>query len=844
VARFDCLFRNSRHTMSDFSRTQVDLVAELARLRRRVSELEAAASSHDPDAATLRAALNAAANAIVITDRTGIILWVNPAFCEITGYTAEEAAGRNPSERVKSGQHDPEFYRDLWETILAGRVWHGEVINRRKDGSLYTEEQSVTPVRDAQGEITHFIAVKQDVTARKHAEADLAARAQLSAVRAAIGLSLTQAESLPQALRECVEALVTHLGAALARIWTVNEGSGLLELQASAGLYTHPEGPRRRVPPEHFASARIAKDRVPHMTNAVLGDPLVHNQEWARREGMVSFAGHPLMLNDRVVGVMALFARHALPDAVMAGLASVADHVALGIERHRGADALHTAEERMRFALQSANIGIWELDYATGVLLWSETMAVHYGLQPVPLRGSVDAFLERVHPDDREILRQTEARARKTGSDFSVDLRSVRPDGAVRWLRGGGRIFLDDGGRPVRGLGISIDVTERRALEAQFQQAQKMEAIGRLAGGIAHDFNNLLTAILGYCDLLVDDFQPGDRHRQDLEEIQKAGNRAAGLTRQLLAFSRKQIIEPKVLDLKTVVSDMQPMLVRLIGEDIRVTLHLEPELVPVRADRGQVEQIVMNLVVNARDAMPNGGTLTIATGRVELDEHYAATHADVTPGSYVALTVSDTGTGMTPAVQARLFEPFFTTKGVGKGTGLGLATVHGIVKQNGGSIGVYTEVGKGSSVHVYFPLAEAAEIAAEPAPPAARPRTHTETVLIVEDADELRDLARRLLERQGYTVLVAANADEAQRLFTAHPAIDLVVTDVVMPGASGPELTRRLAERRPALKVLYMSGYTEDAIAHHGVIDPGIAFLHKPFTAETLGRKVRDLLDG
>jgi two-component system cell cycle sensor histidine kinase/response regulator CckA len=328
-----------------------------------------------------------------------------------------------------------------------------------------------------------------------------------------------------------------------------------------------------------------------------------------------------------------------------------------------------------------------------------------------------------------------------------------------------------------------------------------------------------------------------------MSEIQRAGVRAAGLTRQLLAFSRKQIVEPTRLDLNAVMIDMRPMLGRLVREDVKVMLGLRPELAPVMADRGQVEQIIMNLAVNAQDAMPKGGTLTLETANVELDEHYARAHLGVTPGRYVALTVTDTGTGITPQVQARLFEPFFTTKAVGEGTGLGLATVHGIVARSGGSISFYSEVGKGTAFNVYFPRADVDEdVAAAPLPPAP-PRAGAETVLVVEDADGLRELTRRLLQRQGYTVLVAANADEAFQLFEENPSIDVVLTDVVMPGASGPALTSRLVERRPGLKVIYMSGYTDDAIVHHGVLKPGIAFLHKPFTSDTLGRKIREVLD-
>jgi PAS domain S-box-containing protein len=515
-------------------------------------------------------------------------------------------------------------------------------------------------------------------------------------------------------------------------------------------------------------------------------------------------------------------------------------------ERKRSVEALQTAEERTRYALESANVGIWDMDYATGLLRWSETMETHYGIQPGSFGGTFEAFLDRVHPDDRASVIEAIEGAVTSGTDFSVQNRSIWPDGTVRWLTGAGRVLLGENSEPVRAVGISLDVTDRRTLEAQFQQAQKMEAVGRLAGGVAHDFNNLLTVILGFCELLLADRDPNDPRQADvveIQEIQKAGMRAAELTRQLLAFSRKQIIEPRLLDLNEVLVSLQGMLGRLIGEDVTIALNLRPDLAFVKADRGQVEQVVMNLAVNARDAMPMGGTLTIETANAVLDARYAKTHVAVKPGPHVALTVTDTGTGMTPEVQARLFEPFFTTKESGKGTGLGLATVYGIVTRSGGSVVVQSEVGKGTAIRVYFPKADASEWVVSSPAHGVRPRAGTQTVLVVDDEQGLRELARRLLRRLGYTVLVAADADEALQLFEGSPSIDVLLTDVVMPGASGPELTKRLIEQRPALKVIYMSGYAEDAIAQHGVLEPGIAFLNKPFTSETLGQKLREVLD-
>ncbi|MEO7361581.1 MAG: PAS domain-containing protein, partial [Gemmatimonadaceae bacterium] len=510
-------------------------------------------------------------------------------------------------------------------------------------------------------------------------------------------------------------------------------------------------------------------------------------------------------------------------------------------DRNDAIAARSEAEERMRYTLESARVGIWDLNNVTGELRWSETLEAQYGLQTGTFPGTFEAFVARIHPDDLDATLQMMSNATNNGTDFSVLHRIIWPDGSIHWISGSGRVVHDEHGQPLRSVGVSIDITERRNLEEQYQQAQKMEAIGRLAGGIAHDFNNLLTAILGYCELLMAALPAGDVHRTDLQEIQKAGTRASGLTQQLLAFSRREIIAPTLLNLNTVVLEMESMLQRLIGEDVSVELHMHGNLSLVKADRGQVEQIVMNLAVNARDAMPKGGRLSIETANIELDELYQKSHFDAKPGSYVALIVSDSGTGMTSEVRARLFEPFFTTKEVGRGTGLGLATVHGIVKQTGGTVNVYSEVGKGTSIKVYFPMVTGTATVAEPVT-ASPPHSSSEAVLVVEDEAGLRELIPRLLRRQGYTVHVAENADAAQQLFNTYQ-IDVLLTDVVMPGASGPELTARLQTQRPGLKVLYMSGYTEDAIVHHGVLDPDIAFLHKPFTSDSLSRKLREVLD-
>jgi two-component system, cell cycle sensor histidine kinase and response regulator CckA len=513
-------------------------------------------------------------------------------------------------------------------------------------------------------------------------------------------------------------------------------------------------------------------------------------------------------------------------------------------EKKRAEATLRDAEERMRFALENADVGIWDVDYVTGTARWSAILEAQYGLAPGTFAGTFEAFLEHVHPEDRQHVRETIGGAMAHGADFSLHHRIIRPDGSVRWLSGAGRVHLGPTGDPVRSVGISLDITERQSLEAQYQQAQKMEAVGRLAGGVAHDFNNLLTAILGYCELLLEDLPIGDPRAADVAEIQKAGKSAAALTRQLLAFSRKQIVEPTLLDMNVVVSDMRGMLGRVIGEDIEVVLDLSADAAFLMADRGQLEQVLMNLAVNARDAMLTGGTLTIATRNARHERGAPPGTRPVKEGEYIALDVRDTGMGMTPDIQAHLFEPFFTTKEQGKGTGLGLATVHGIVTRAGGHVTVESSLGRGTTFTIYWPRTDATGMTLSTSAATPTAWIGAIRILVVEDAEGLGNLTRRLLEPLGCSVRIAGDAEEALRLFAADPDLDVLLTDVVMPGMSGPELARQLTDERPDLKVVYMSGYTEEAIVHHGVLKPGISLLHKPFTAETLARKLFEVTAG
>ncbi|HET7216306.1 MAG TPA: PAS domain S-box protein, partial [Terriglobia bacterium] len=418
-------------------------------------------------------------------------------------------------------------------------------------------------------------------------------------------------------------------------------------------------------------------------------------------------------------------------------------------------------------------------------------------------------------------------------------------DGRLVNVEGAVNPILDDKGEIAGFLSIHRDVTRRKQLEEQYRQAQKMEAVGRLAGGIAHDFNNLLTVINGYSQMVLEQLCPDHPMHPQIDKIQKAGERAASMTRQLLAFSRQQVLAPQVLNLDKVVAGIDKMLGRLIGEDIELVTACSPGLWHVKADPGQIDQVIMNLAVNARDAMPQGGRLTIETANVTLGEGEFGWRPVIEPGPYVMLAISDTGCGMTPEVKGRIFEPFFTTKECGKGTGLGLSTVYGIVKQSDGYIFADSEPGKGTTFRIYLPpVASAGENRVEKMEPSLRAAGGSETVLVVEDNEAVRSYVRSVLETQGYALLEAGDSKEAVQLTEKHAGpIHLLLADVVMPRMSGPELAALLRPQHPEAKVLYMSGYTDNAIVDHGMLDPGTYFLQKPFVPETLLQKVREILD-
>jgi PAS domain S-box-containing protein len=446
-------------------------------------------------------------------------------------------------------------------------------------------------------------------------------------------------------------------------------------------------------------------------------------------------------------------------------------------------------------------------------------------------------------PGARQVIRERELQVMATGQEQTFE-QTVTVAGVARTYLSTKSAFRDAQGNVIGVVGISRDVTELKRLEEQFRQAQKMEAVGRLAGGVAHDFNNLLTVINGYSEIVFGGLRTEDPNREPLAEIQKAGERAANLTRQLLAFSRKQVLRPQVVSLNELLGELHKLLTRLIGEDVELSLVPDPDLGLAKVDPGQFEQAVINLAVNARDAMPRGGRLTIETHNAELDEGYAGRNPEARPGRYVLVAVGDTGHGMDEATLARVFEPFFTTKEVGKGTGLGLAIVYGFVKQSGGHVEVSSEPGRGTIFKVYLPRAAETAPSMRSSPGLLKVPKGTETVLLVEDEDAVRTLARLVLQSSGYTVLEARDGQEGLGVAQQHPGtIQLLVTDLVMPRMSGRQLADLLTDTRPSLQVLFLSGYTDEAVLRHGGTDAGVALLQKPFSPIGLARKVREVLD-
>ena len=551
---------------------------------------------------------------------------------------------------------------------------------------------------------------------------------------------------------------------------------------------------------------------------------------------------YELRIVDRSGSVRDVYATVAMIPGTLKSVASMVD-----ITQMKATEiALKESEAKYRELVENASSIILRLDTEGRIVFFNRYAQQFFGYAEEEILGRhLPGVILPAQPGAESDEASSEGHLlRHVKKLLGTESETMRRNGDRAWVAWTNREVLDGDGRVSGLLCIGNDITQQKLLGEQYRQAQKMEAVGRLAGGIAHDFNNLLGVITGYSEVSLLSIEPGDRMGENIEHIRSAALRAANLTRQLLAFSRKQVLEPRVMNLNTIVGETEKMLRRLIGEDIDLVTHLAADLSPIKIDPGQIEQVIMNLAVNARDAMPEGGKLTIETANMELDKRYVREHLNVVSGQYVMLAVSDTGTGMDHETLSHIFEPFFTTKERDRGTGLGLSTVYGIVQQSNGYIYVYSEPGGGTAFKLYFPVVES-----ETAAPVSRRERlpdlkGTETVLVVEDETTMREIIREILSRFGYRVLCAANPQEA--LDTAAnfgETIHILVTDVVMPMMSGRVLSEVLKHSRPEIKTLFISGYTDNAIVHHGVLDDGLSFLQKPFTVDALVRRVREILD-
>ena len=733
---------------------------------------------------------------------TDALSW-GEGFTELFGY---QLAQIEPSiESWYAGVHPEDKDRVLSgiEGVIrgGGRRWSDEYRFRRADGSYASIFDRGYVIHDDAGKPVRMIGAMMDITERKRAEAAL--------------------EESEERFRSLVE------NATVGIYRTTPDGRILMAnpaLVRMLGFESFRELAARNLEQEGFEPTylrRAFRERVER-------DGEVRGLEaaWKTPDGLTIY------VRESAHAVRASDGRVLYYDGIIEDIT----------ERHRAEEALRASEERFRRIVETAEEGIWMIDAENRTTVANKKMADMLGYTQEEMMGM--SLFDLMEEEERALAAHNVER-RRAGISEQHEFKFRRKDGSSLWAFLVTGPVLNEAGQYAGSLAMVTDMTQRRQLEEQLRQAQKMQAVGRLAGGIAHDFNNLLTIISGYSELLLERLEADNPMRGQAEQIKKAGDRAAALTRQLLAFSRQQVLVPQVLDLNHVVANTLSMLRRLIGEDVELVAVEGPGLGRVRADPGQLEQVIMNLAVNARDAMPRGGKLTLETANAELDETYARSHFPIQPGPYVMLAVSDTGCGMDAETQAHIFEPFFTTKEKGKGTGLGLAMVYGIIKQSGGYIWCYSEVGQGTTFKIYLPrVAEVEEMKGKVGVWVA-PERCTETVLVVEDEPEVRQLARRILAAQGYQVLEARHGEDALLVCEQHPGpIHLLLTDVVMPEMGGPELAERLAPFRREMKVLYMSGYTDDAVVHHGVLTSGAAYLQKPFTPEALARKVWEVLRG
>jgi two-component system cell cycle sensor histidine kinase/response regulator CckA len=726
----------------------------------------------------------------------GSILRVNQAELDLLGYTRDEYLGHNITEF----HEDSAAIEDILRRLTAGEVLHDyPACLRCKDGSV-KEVLIDSSVYFRDGDFVHTRCFTRDVTAARAAE------------ETAQRLAAIVASSADAIVGKTLEGVVTSWNAAAERIF----GYSAKEMIGTSVF--------RLIPEEHHEAERLLLGKI-------------RSGEW------VGFSETERIRKDGQRVQIALSVspiRDGLGRVI--GASSIKRDVT---ERKQAHEALAQTQERLELALRAARMGTWHWDLTSGTLSGDGGLSQLYGLGSEPSVIQYEQFIERVHEEDRDFVRSAVKRSIDHGGGLDCEFRILLPDGQVRWLADQGHVVHAPDGTLSHMTGVCLDVTNRRVMEERLRQAQRMDSVGQLAGGIAHEANNMMSVVLGCADYVLQRSDLPELVRQDVDQIWRAAKRTAGITQQLLAFSRRQMLQPQILDLNTTVRDLEPILARALGESRGVRMHLSPTLGRIRADPGQLEQVLINLALNARDAMDEGGRLTIETMNVVLDGTYAAAKPVETlePGEYAALVVTDTGQGMDRATLARIFEPFFTTKGVGQGTGLGLSTVYGIVKQSGGFIWAYSEPGLGSTFKLYFPLVAPVPEAPTTQTPSPAGRAE-EVVLIAEDEPMVRSIMGRTLKDCGYSVLEASNGQDALKLLETEPRpVSLIVADVVMPDMGGREMAARVAQRWPEVPVLFTSGYTGHDVVRRGLLDEGREFLQKPLAPETLARKVREMVD-
>ncbi|MFN7950219.1 MAG: PAS domain S-box protein [bacterium] len=752
----------------------------------------------------LRTVVNTIPDLIWFKDANGVYLSANPMFERFVGKTEGELLGKTDYDLVDGELAD--FFRAMDRVaVQAGKaITNEEEVTFADDGHRAVLETIKTPVRDAQGRLLGVLGVAREITER---------------VR------------FTDELRESRTRLQTALEGGGIGTWTYDVTTDQSwwddsVLKLFGRELSDADGGRRAsfiewIVPEDQPRIAAAAERCVRE-----GTSFAEEFRYRRPDGTVLwFSGRGRMECDA----------NGAPRRMVGAIVDIT-------ERKRADEALRSSEERFRELADNIREVFWLTDIRKSRIIYvSPAYEAIWGRSLESLYASPRDWTDAIVPEDRDRIWEA-AMSKQALGTYDEEYRILRPDGEIRWVRDRAFPVRDPHGNLIRIAGVAEDITARRQLESQIRESQKMESIALLAGGVAHDFNNLLTVIVGNNELLQMEMPEGSEAAAYAEQIQEATARAASLTRQLLAFSRREVLEPRVLDVNQVVHDMERMLARLLGEDIILTTELASGLGPVFVDPGHLEQVIMNLAVNARDAMPKGGRLLLATRGVVVEEHALADHPGASPGKYVQLLVRDTGVGMSPEQRQRIFEPFFTTKAQGRGTGLGLAVVHGIVTQSGGHVDVHSAVGEGTTFTICLPEATAASSPRETAPPPAHPQG-SETILLVEDDGAVRTTAARILGRNGYVVVVAASAAEAlAHIERGERVFDLIITDVVMPEMGGGELARELEQRLPGAKILFTSGFTDDAVVRHGVYQAEVPFLQKPYTSTSLIAKVREVL--